>query len=76
MSAEVKCDGCGVGGRRRMRAVAPAGWFYLEIQEDDEDTEDDAMIAYACSEECRDTMWKRGPGRLDLSPPKRSTPNG
>jgi hypothetical protein len=47
-----------------MGTIAPSGWFYLEAS-DDEDPED-VIIVYACSVECRDGLWKVGPGKLDL----------
>jgi hypothetical protein len=47
-----------------MRTVAPEGWSYIEIPDDEDPT--DSMIGYACSKKCRDSLWKQGPGKLEL----------
>lgn len=59
MSETMKCDFCETTAQRRMRHAAPEGWFYLEAM-----VEDAAVIIYACSERCRDSAWKHGPGDL------------
>ena len=40
--------------------MAPEGWFYMEAK-DDEDPEA-TIIVLACSEACKNAMWKVGPG--------------
>ena len=58
----VKCDGCGAHGRRAENAIAPDFWFYIESV-DRTFGKDGIYVVWACSEACRDGMWKRGPGR-------------
>lgn len=58
----VRCDGCGQHGRRAADAAAPDFWFYLESI-DRTFGEDGVYVVWACSEGCRDGLWKRGPGR-------------
>ncbi len=60
--AVVQCDGCGAHGRRRAEHPSPDFWFYLESINRTPGEEDHVYIVWACSEACRDAMWKRGPG--------------
>ena len=60
--AIVQCDGCGAHGRRDVDAIAPDFWFYIEST-DRTFGKGGVYIVWACSEVCRDAMWKRGPGR-------------
>jgi hypothetical protein len=57
----VKCDGCGQPGKRRLGYMTPEHWYYIEsiVQHS---AKKRSHIVYACSDECRDGMWKRGPG--------------
>ncbi len=57
----VKCDGCGQPGKRRLGYMVPEHWFFIESAVA-HSTRSRVHIVYACSESCRDTMWKRGPG--------------
>lgn len=65
MSDDVQCDGCKRHGKRRRRTIAPEGWFFLERKLEDED---DSIIIWACSEACKDSLWRPGPGILELEP--------
>lgn len=65
MSDTVKCDGCGKHGRRRIGKMAPADWFFLEAADELEPS--NIIIVYACSEDCKKSLWKQGPGKLDLT---------
>jgi hypothetical protein len=38
---------------------APEGWFFIETTIEDEN---DTLFVYACSEECKAGVWKKGPG--------------
>jgi hypothetical protein len=58
----VQCDECGTHGRRAADAAAPDFWFYIESV-DQTFGPGGIYIVWACSEACRDRMWKRGPGR-------------
>lgn len=58
----VQCDGCGAHGRRAENAAAPDFWFYVESV-DRTFGKGGIYVVWACSESCRDGMWKRGPGR-------------
>ncbi len=60
--AIVKCDGCAALGRRAKDAIAPDFWFYIE-SEDRTFGKGGVYVVWACSEACRDGLWKRGPGR-------------
>lgn len=60
MSDDVKCDVCGIHGIRKLRKVAPFGWYYGAAAVLDD--ANDELIVYACSEKCRDAFWKNGPG--------------
>ena len=60
----VKCDGCNAHGRRVSGACAPDFWFYLESTDNTPGKRRGMVyIIYACSDGCRDALWKRGPGR-------------
>lgn len=59
----VKCDCCGAHGRRAESCAAPDFWFYIESVDRTFHGKDGIYIVWACSEACRDGMWKRGPGR-------------
>lgn len=60
----VKCDHCGSLGKRAEGCAAPDFWFYLESEDRTEGRPRDAIfVVWACSEACRDGLWKRGPGR-------------
>lgn len=62
--AIVKCDGCGAHGRRAEGCAAPDFWFYLEsVDRTEGRPRDSIFVVWACSESCRDALWKRGPGR-------------
>lgn len=58
----VKCDGCGEPGRRRANHPCPDGWFYIESIDRTFSTKAGIYITWACSAQCRDEMWKCGPG--------------
>ena len=64
MSDNVECV-CGKTGRRRMGRMAPAKWFFLVVHDENDDSKDDDMIAYACSKECCFLSWRKGPGDLE-----------
>lgn len=57
----VKCDGCNTHGRRRAGYMVPDGWFYIESVVS-HSVKRRVHVVYACSESCRDGMWRRGPG--------------
>ncbi len=57
----VKCDCCGQPGKRRLGCMVPEHWFYIESKIA-HSTKQRVHVVYACSEECRDGSWKRGPG--------------
>lgn len=65
----VRCDGCNALARRRRGYEAPDFWFWLESKVDRPWRKDSRTIhiVYACSEACRDGLWKqgKGPGRID-----------
>ncbi len=60
----VKCDGCGQPGKRRAGVAVPDHWFFIEsIVAHKKNT---CHIVYACSESCRDGLWRQGVGpRVD-----------
>lgn len=61
----VQCDGCGTHGKKRIGDAAPDFWFYLESENRTprrDGRKTDVYIVWACSESCRDGLWKRGPG--------------
>lgn len=55
-----KCDGCGAAARRRPEYPCPDFWFYLESKRQSDPNQ--MYVVWACSEECRDKLWKQGPG--------------
>jgi hypothetical protein len=59
MSDSVKCECCGKSGRRPRMHPAPENWFFIESTIEDEN---DTLFVYACSEECKAGVWKKGPG--------------
>lgn len=61
MSDDCRCDGCGKRGRRRMFTLAPADWFYAEFAIDDAT---EHYVVLACSEACKLSVWKPGPGKI------------
>lgn len=63
----VKCDGCGAHGRRKASNAAPDFWFYLESTDNTPGRrKGEIYVVYACSEACRDGMWKQtGRGQID-----------
>ena len=65
MSDSVKCDNpaCNVTGWRRTTTIAPEGWLYIDVNDDD-DPSGSAIIVSVCSEACAAALWQRGPGRL------------
>jgi hypothetical protein len=69
----VKCDGCDARGHRKAGSAAPDFWFYLESTNCTPGrSEGEVYIVYACSEECRDGMWKRtGRNTIDEEGSKR-----
>lgn len=56
----VRCDGCQEPGRRRPGRACPDFWFFIESKV--ARTKDQIYVVYACSEACRDKLWRRGPG--------------
>ena len=60
--APVICDGCGEPGRRPLGHAAPHFWFFIESQDQTPGRGGSTYIVWACSEECRDKLWQRGPG--------------
>lgn len=63
MSDTVRCDVCGKRANRRLRRVAPEGWSYGVAKMEEEN---DDLIVYACSLQCQQDFWKRGPGFMHL----------
>ena len=60
-----------------MGKMAPEGWLYLEARIDEGfdaegDPVSDALVVWACSPTCAASLWKGGPGSLDLTMPIRS----
>lgn len=64
MSDEATCENCDKVGRRIRGTFAPAGWLFLEAKIDEED--EDTLIIWVCSRKCADTLWRTGPGQLDM----------
>lgn len=65
VSEIVHCDGCGQPARRRSDCPSPDHWFYLESVDRSSGNPQSkyrVYIVWACSEECRDGIWKKGPG--------------
>ena len=58
-----KCDNCEERARKRDDHPCPDHWFYLEsVRQSDRSV----YIVWACSETCRDALWKRGPGPANI----------
>lgn len=58
-----KCDGCSERAKKRAGRPCPDHWFYLEsVRQSD----CHVYIVWACSETCRDKLWQRGPGPVNL----------
>jgi hypothetical protein len=47
-----------------MGKMAPEGWWYLEAMNDENG---EIIVVWACSDFCKMSMWKLGPGKLDLT---------
>lgn len=56
------CDNCGAHGGRAENAAAPDFWFYIESTDRTPGSRG-LYVVWACSEECRASLWKLGPGR-------------
>lgn len=63
----VRCDGCGAHGRRRRDHPSPDFWFYIESVDRTNPRKHGVYIIWACSELCRDNLWKRGPGPANIN---------
>ena len=66
----VRCDKCGAHGQRRESDVAPDFWFFIESVDRTPGSKRAGRIyvVYACSEPCRDGLWKcasSGRGGID-----------
>lgn len=53
-----KCDGCGALARRRPGFPCPDHWFFIESVAG---SSGDVYVVWACSDVCREKVWKRGP---------------
>lgn len=59
----VQCDACRERGRRRAGCACPDFWFFIESTNRTPGVPDGSVyIVYACSEACRDGLWRGGPG--------------
>lgn len=56
----VRCDGCNQPGKRRLGYMVPERWFFIESKV--QHRKNYVHVVYACSESCRDAMWRTGPG--------------
>lgn len=68
--SDVRCDCCSIFGLRKRGRIAPKGWSYIAgvLDGDREDPNpEDVVYVYACSERCKDDIWKEGPGKLITS---------
>ena len=67
MSDIFACDECGKEGRRQFMAMVPEGWLYGEsrVAETDE-----IVVVGVCSEGCRDSFFRPGPGRITVDSEK------
>lgn len=63
MSDPCKCDHCGKRGSRPRGRLAPLYWLFLETRDED----GEILVTWACSSSCALAMWKKGPGKLDLT---------
>lgn len=68
MSDTMYCDVCKTPGERRMRTCAPAGWFWreVEVENDGKIDPEKTIMVYVCSEHCKNSFWKQGPGKFNL----------
>ena len=69
MSDTTRCSQCRTLGWRRRGTLAPENWLFLEAQDDETD---EITVIWACTERCALTLWKHGPGTLDLNDPDTS----
>lgn len=67
MSDDIRCDICRKDGRRRRGRHCPEGWYYAEFLNEDH-PESGPVVVVACSDECRERFWVKGPGDLKTSP--------
>ena len=77
MSDPMKCEKCGVEGRRRLYAFTPEGWLFMEALLDSEDPQSGVLVIPVCSEACARGLWENGPGnmrRLLPHPPEHGPP--
>lgn len=45
----------------------PRDWFYLEAQDDEDESGENVIIVLACSKECALALFNKGPGpRFDI----------
>jgi hypothetical protein len=65
-----RCEACNARARRRLGAIAPEGWLFMEGTDNETGS---IMVIHACSSACALALWRRGPGRLDLSDPAQVT---
>lgn len=59
MTYIAKCDNCDERARKPHGFACPIGWLYLESERQSDKS---VYIVWACSEACRDNLWKKGPG--------------
>lgn len=64
LSLIVRCDGCNEPGKRRRGYMVPEHWHYIESKVA-HSTRGQVHIVFACSDACRDSLWRRGPGPGD-----------
>lgn len=65
----VKCEGCGALGKRRPGHPCPDFWFYLESINRTKSNGrggGSVYVLWACSQPCRDGLWKKGPGPNEI----------
>lgn len=72
MSEDARCDECGAVGRRRRMRMCPEGWFYGESADDETGA---VMVIMVCSEKCKGSFFKPGPGRLTDANKKEAGPH-
>jgi len=61
------CDFCKKDGRRPRMHPCPRDWFYLEAQDDEDESGENVIIVLACSKECALALFSKGPGpRFDM----------
>lgn len=64
MSDDMLCEVCGRSGRRRKMKHCPDGWYYAETLVEGPGGKQAVYVLAACSETCRNTFWRPGPGDL------------